>query len=803
TSISTTTNLLNNNYYHSHHAAHNNSGDSPPSTSLISAASSTVASNDDILLCSSSSPPSSAATSTCNQQLQVASSSSTASSASSSSSSMICMICEDKATGLHYGIITCEGCKGFFKRTVQNKRVYTCVAEGSCLITKQQRNRCQYCRFQKCLRQGMVLAAVREDRMPGGRNSGAVYNLYKVKYKKHKKINANNQNSTNGSRQQQQSQPHSIQLPAQQQQSVHQQSPHQKSSIEYAGLNTTGGILKSALTAPYMNSNTTNNSSIISTTSTTSSASINSNHHSSKQQTTAASLLLDTSHSLLSSTPVIAKVVQQHQQQAAPTTHEDHQVSPIHAPYSILLNVVRGERENHLPHHRTAGEEEECLKSIQELIKVDDFNECANIFDVKAVEEEDEDGASSTADYHNSDLNRSSNTGVNSFDNDDFNECSGGGDGDEDEEGDEDDEDNDEDEDDHAEDDDDCLDDANDTEDDEDEEAEEDEEEEDDDDGANGTDEASSTKRGGRKSLNEKLCSIGDSIVFKLVQWTKKLPFYSSLPVQCCTQVSRLYLHLQLAFAAAALLTQKWHELLVLTTCAFNVIQSIKREEEEAMYRSTNNTMNSVIARVDSEDETDMARGEDDQLKKEMKMSMLQLIQCLDRMMIEKKTKKKKRKRKKKNQHHIHSSSSIHQQQVVMRKKRKRKRKGREAILLRKLENEAGPLIKSLCRVRIYFKMIRIRIEEYVLLKIILMTDIEPQRSNSRNNNNDSEEAGDDGSEIVAEIHEKYLNLLRVYCESSRREKEILNSIVYIKESANLLINSKMFYVPFLLTANI
>lgn len=103
---------------------------------------------------------------------------------------MICMICEDRATGLHYGIITCEGCKGFFKRTVQNKRVYTCVADGECSITKQQRNRCQYCRFQKCLRQGMVLAAVREDRMPGGRNSGAVYNLYKVKYKKHKKNGA-------------------------------------------------------------------------------------------------------------------------------------------------------------------------------------------------------------------------------------------------------------------------------------------------------------------------------------------------------------------------------------------------------------------------------------------------------------------------------------------------------------------------------------------------------------------------------------------------------------------------------------
>ncbi|XP_014369452.1 hormone receptor 4 isoform X4 [Papilio machaon] len=103
---------------------------------------------------------------------------------------MICMICEDKATGLHYGIITCEGCKGFFKRTVQNRRVYTCVADGGCEITKAQRNRCQYCRFKKCIEQGMVLQAVREDRMPGGRNSGAVYNMYKYKYKKHKKTNA-------------------------------------------------------------------------------------------------------------------------------------------------------------------------------------------------------------------------------------------------------------------------------------------------------------------------------------------------------------------------------------------------------------------------------------------------------------------------------------------------------------------------------------------------------------------------------------------------------------------------------------
>ncbi|CAL1545416.1 unnamed protein product, partial [Lymnaea stagnalis] len=67
---------------------------------------------------------------------------------------LVCAICNDRATGLHYGIITCEGCKGFFKRTVQNKRVYTCVAEGNCEINKAQRNRCQYCRFKKCLKMG-------------------------------------------------------------------------------------------------------------------------------------------------------------------------------------------------------------------------------------------------------------------------------------------------------------------------------------------------------------------------------------------------------------------------------------------------------------------------------------------------------------------------------------------------------------------------------------------------------------------------------------------------------------------------
>ncbi|KAL3872273.1 hypothetical protein ACJMK2_040207 [Sinanodonta woodiana] len=88
----------------------------------------------------------------------------------------LCPVCGDKVSGYHYGLLTCESCKGFFKRTVQNKKVYSCVDNRSCHIDKSQRKRCPYCRFQKCLNVGMKLEAVRQDRMRGGRNKfGPMY----------------------------------------------------------------------------------------------------------------------------------------------------------------------------------------------------------------------------------------------------------------------------------------------------------------------------------------------------------------------------------------------------------------------------------------------------------------------------------------------------------------------------------------------------------------------------------------------------------------------------------------------------
>lgn len=37
-----------------------------------------------------------------------------------------CAICGDRATGKHYGAASCDGCKGFFRRSVRKKHEYTC-----------------------------------------------------------------------------------------------------------------------------------------------------------------------------------------------------------------------------------------------------------------------------------------------------------------------------------------------------------------------------------------------------------------------------------------------------------------------------------------------------------------------------------------------------------------------------------------------------------------------------------------------------------------------------------------------------
>ncbi|XP_031617038.1 nuclear hormone receptor FTZ-F1 beta [Contarinia nasturtii] len=82
-----------------------------------------------------------------------------------------CPICGDKISGFHYGIFSCESCKGFFKRTVQNRKNYVCLRGGPCPISIATRKKCPACRFEKCLQRGMKLEAIREDRTRGGRST--------------------------------------------------------------------------------------------------------------------------------------------------------------------------------------------------------------------------------------------------------------------------------------------------------------------------------------------------------------------------------------------------------------------------------------------------------------------------------------------------------------------------------------------------------------------------------------------------------------------------------------------------------
>ncbi|KAF2905389.1 hypothetical protein ILUMI_00778 [Ignelater luminosus] len=78
----------------------------------------------------------------------------------------LCVVCGDRASGRHYGAISCEGCKGFFKRSIRKQLGYQCRGTKNCEVTKHHRNRCQYCRLQKCLACGMRSDSVQHERKP-------------------------------------------------------------------------------------------------------------------------------------------------------------------------------------------------------------------------------------------------------------------------------------------------------------------------------------------------------------------------------------------------------------------------------------------------------------------------------------------------------------------------------------------------------------------------------------------------------------------------------------------------------------
>ncbi|KAM6985074.1 nuclear receptor subfamily 1 group I member 2 [Aplochiton taeniatus] len=75
----------------------------------------------------------------------------------------ICQVCGDQATGYHFNALTCEGCKGFFRRAMKQPMKLRCPAQNNCVITKRNRRQCQPCRLRKCQVVGMLKELIMSD----------------------------------------------------------------------------------------------------------------------------------------------------------------------------------------------------------------------------------------------------------------------------------------------------------------------------------------------------------------------------------------------------------------------------------------------------------------------------------------------------------------------------------------------------------------------------------------------------------------------------------------------------------------
>merc|ERR1712176_1060146 len=70
----------------------------------------------------------------------------------------MCIICGDKSTGFNYGVLSCEGCKAFYRRSITHANktsVYTCQKNNNCDMFTSGRRKCQACRYRKCVESGM------------------------------------------------------------------------------------------------------------------------------------------------------------------------------------------------------------------------------------------------------------------------------------------------------------------------------------------------------------------------------------------------------------------------------------------------------------------------------------------------------------------------------------------------------------------------------------------------------------------------------------------------------------------------
>ncbi|CAF0869323.1 unnamed protein product, partial [Didymodactylos carnosus] len=77
-----------------------------------------------------------------------------------------CLVCGAPASGIHFGAVTCEACKGFFRRSIKENAPdrYRCAENNNCEINSTSKITCRACRFRKCINAGMSMDASRIGR---------------------------------------------------------------------------------------------------------------------------------------------------------------------------------------------------------------------------------------------------------------------------------------------------------------------------------------------------------------------------------------------------------------------------------------------------------------------------------------------------------------------------------------------------------------------------------------------------------------------------------------------------------------
>jgi len=96
----------------------------------------------------------------------------------------ICGVCNDKATGYHFNAMTCEGCKGFFRRSIKNAKKFVCLNNNECTIDKEQRKHCQACRLRLCFKIGMKRECIMTEKEIEEKRQLVMANRQKRAYRK-------------------------------------------------------------------------------------------------------------------------------------------------------------------------------------------------------------------------------------------------------------------------------------------------------------------------------------------------------------------------------------------------------------------------------------------------------------------------------------------------------------------------------------------------------------------------------------------------------------------------------------------